>query len=321
MIGSAKVRKKVRRKESAARRPSPGKAKPPEAKLPKLRWKDGDWHADISLPAWRGFLSRLGPYNFSSSKRPSTGKARLLIFAADGERLEPSAEQQRAWQYAVENQNAIRDAILKSVMKDYWIFQKNNEGWLDDPFMAPLRAILPDRFREPEELRKHIGLATVYIHRAAKGGTTYVGYGFGCTWDEEHGLGVMTHKRRVLGTGDEQVAFMDIAYAEEQRLARKKKGFVVPAVLDPKEFNGAVIDDNLPVVKAMLAAGFSPEKAYLGPGTANAIDQAVIHNRTAILKLLLKHTKRPLKQRLMGTAVHNKFTGIKKILIAHGLKE
>jgi len=244
-----------------------------------------------------------------------------MIFTPDEERVEPSAAQQRAWQHTVENQYAIRDAILKLFMKDFDRFLENNQDWLDDLYFAELRAKMPSQLTKPDDLRKHIGLATVYIHSTVKNGVAYVGYGFGCTWEEEHGLGAMTSKRRVLETGEEEVAFMGGAYAEEQRLLRKKKGFKVPDVLDPKEFNVAVSDDNVPVVKAMLAAGFSPEKAYLGPGTVTAIDQAVFRNRTAILKLLLKHAKRPLKPNLMRIAEHNKFTAVKKILIAHGLKE
>lgn len=317
------AKKKVRSKSSVStpRQVRSIKSKSAATDLPKLRWKDGEWNADISLPAWRGFLSRLGPYNSPSSSRPSTGKARLVVFTPDESRVDPTTEQQRAWLYAVENQEAIRDVILMAAMKEYARFQKDNQGWLDDPHMADLRDKLPDRFKEPEELRRHIGLVSVYIHSAEKSGVAYVGYGFGCTWDEEHGLGVMMHKRRVLDVSDEEVAFMSEAYAEEQRALRKKKGFTVPEVLDPKEFNSAVIDDNLPVVKAMLAAKFSPEKFYHGPGTVNAIDQAVMHNRVAILKLLLRHAKRPLKPSLMRTAVHNNFTTIKKILITHSLKE
>src|SRR5687768_12811256 len=104
------AKKKVGRKASTARQAGRGKSKTAAITLPKLRWKDGDWIANIVLPAWRGFLSRLGPYNFSSSKRPSTGKARLVIFTPEGQRVEPSAAQLRAWRYAVENQDAVRDA-------------------------------------------------------------------------------------------------------------------------------------------------------------------------------------------------------------------
>ncbi len=31
---------------------------------------------------------------------------------------------------------------------------------------------------------------------------------FGCTWDSEHGLGVMTHKNRIIEIGDASTAFL-----------------------------------------------------------------------------------------------------------------
>jgi len=35
-----------------------------------------------------------------------------------------------------------------------------------------------------------------------KDGIPYVGFEFGCTWDEEHGLGVLMHGTRTVEIGD-----------------------------------------------------------------------------------------------------------------------
>lgn len=37
----------------------------------------------------------------------------------------------------------------------------------------------------------------------------YVGYEFRCTWDEEHGMGVMTHKNRVVAIGGADVSILE----------------------------------------------------------------------------------------------------------------
>jgi len=42
-----------------------------------------------------------------------------------------------------------------------------------------------------------------------KDGFTHVGFGFTCKWDEEHALGVLTHKGRVIDVGSVDRAFTD----------------------------------------------------------------------------------------------------------------
>lgn len=50
--------------------------------------------------------------------------------------------------------------------------------------------------KRPDDLRALIGLGTIHVLATAKKGMAYVGFEFGCTWDEEHALGVQTHGRR-----------------------------------------------------------------------------------------------------------------------------
>ena len=37
----------------------------------------------------------------------------------------------------------------------------------------------------------------------------YIGFELGCVWDEEHGLGVMTHRDRVVDVGGADTAFTE----------------------------------------------------------------------------------------------------------------
>jgi hypothetical protein len=50
-----------------------------------------------------------------------------------------------------------------------------------------------------------IGLSNVHILSVARDG---IGLQFGCTWDEEHGLGVMTHRDRVVQVGGADTSFL-----------------------------------------------------------------------------------------------------------------
>lgn len=51
------------------------------------------------------------------------------------------------------------------------------------------------------------GLHNVHVLQLQKDGIPYVGYEFGCTWDEGHGLGVLMYGTRVVEVGDAQTSF------------------------------------------------------------------------------------------------------------------
>src|SRR5512135_250594 len=57
-------------------------------------------------------------------------------------------------------------------------------------------------------LRDGIRLTSVHIVGPQKDGHAYVGYEFACVWDGEHGLGVMTHRGRVVQVGGGDTAFL-----------------------------------------------------------------------------------------------------------------
>jgi Domain of unknown function (DUF6985) len=80
---------------------------------------------------------------------------------------------------------------------------------------------LPD-ISEPSELRPLIGLSNVHVLSVVRDGAAYIGFEFGCVWDDEHGAGVMTHLGRVVATGQAAVSFM--AWIAKQDLERGVRG-------------------------------------------------------------------------------------------------
>ena len=58
----------------------------------------------------------------------------------------------------------------------------------------------------PGDLQQLIGLYVVNVHQIAKDGIPYLGFEFGCTWDQEHGLGVLMHGTRVVAVGGNDTA-------------------------------------------------------------------------------------------------------------------
>jgi hypothetical protein len=58
-------------------------------------------------------------------------------------------------------------------------------------------------------LKPLVGLTCVHILSVSRDGVAYVGFELGCKWDAEHGAGVMTHRSRVLVTGQASESFVD----------------------------------------------------------------------------------------------------------------
>jgi hypothetical protein len=75
---------------------------------------------------------------------------------------------------------------------------------------------------EPAELRPLISLSGVHVVDVVHDGEACVGFDFECAWDEEHGAGVMTHRGRVIATGQAVSSFTEwIARQGLERLIKR----------------------------------------------------------------------------------------------------
>jgi hypothetical protein len=145
------------------------------------------------LGSWRGFRARLGAYAAKSAAKESDGTARLSVAPPRGVAgRPPSAEQASAFRHLLEQQEAIRDALVAAIFEEYPATRQRllGGGFVDESDLPNLE--------RPEQLGSHVGLSTVHVLPVMKDGAAYVGFEFGCTWDEEHGLGVMTHQGRIV---------------------------------------------------------------------------------------------------------------------------
>lgn len=180
--------------------------------LPRLVWNDGDWEAEVVLSVWSGFQTRRGWYNRVSSPDPSDGSVRLLVIRPRGESPPPSAEQVAAYQHLLDHGSAVRDAILAAVFTKYPTFRSEYLDCFDeeDDEFVDIAAGVPE-LSQADELRSLIGLGNVFILPQVRDGIAYVGFEFGCVWESEHGLGVMTHRNRVIDIGQAPDAFQSYA--------------------------------------------------------------------------------------------------------------
>jgi hypothetical protein len=176
--------------------------------FPPLRWRHETWTCDLVLPEWAGFQTRRGPYNTISSSAPSDGTVSLRVTVAGSDRVPPTADQTAAFQYLREYGPAVRDAILVRVFAQYSQFREEYLDAFDeeDEDFPEIAAGVPELDR-PDQLAGVIGLGNVFLLTEARDGISYVGFEFGCEWESEHGLGVLTHRTRILDLGQAPTAF------------------------------------------------------------------------------------------------------------------
>ena len=158
------------------------------------------WTTTALLPSWRGFQSRNGAYGAQDSVLPSDGRVRI-VFAPEGRGTEPLTDpEMSAVRWAIENEASLSKALLTSLMNEYPELQKQYG------YSGKEKAELMPDIESVEDLRKLIGLSSVNVHQVQKDGIPYVGFEFGCTWDEESGLGILMHGTRTIDIGDADTA-------------------------------------------------------------------------------------------------------------------
>ena len=111
-----------------------------------------------------------------------------LSVAGDGseEAKLPTPEQADTFAHYVQNERLITCRVIAAIFQQLPFYRScYGEGKVP-------------QLRAADELKRHIGPFCVHILRTPKDGATCLGFELGCNWDYEHGVGVLTHKGRVL---------------------------------------------------------------------------------------------------------------------------
>lgn len=155
----------------------------------------------INLSTWAGFQSRQGAYNAIDSSDVSDGTIKIFVgeYVNAEELVALSAEQVNAYKFLQEHQSEIQESILNALLIAYKKLQIEYGYEEDNEDMPAITAA--------SEFKKYIGLSTIHLFSNCKDNIAYVGYEFGCSWDVEHGLGILTHKERVIEIGAADTAF------------------------------------------------------------------------------------------------------------------
>jgi uncharacterized protein DUF6985 len=101
----------------------------------------------------------------------------------------------------LDHEAEVASAILEGLLAEYPRLQR------DYGYEAAERETYMPDLSSAEDFRQLIGLHNVHFVPLLKEDLPYVGYEFGCTWDGEHGLGVLLHGTRVVEIGGADAAF------------------------------------------------------------------------------------------------------------------
>lgn len=154
-----------------------------------------DYEGFLVLDAWKGFQSRNGPYGSQDSEASSNGHIKVTIEGISVDYVKVSSPAQiAAVHYLVDHAEEIRDSMLSGLLNQ---FSSWKEIYEDD---------LP-RVTTISQFKNLIGLSYLHVLPEEKDGYAYIGFELGCTWDEEHGAGVMMHKERVIEVGQADTSF------------------------------------------------------------------------------------------------------------------
>lgn len=106
--------------------------------------------------------------------------------------------------YLAAHQDAIRAAIIPAIKAEYDKALADSDAF--DPEDLP--EILPP-VHSDADLLELVEPRSANIFQTTKAGHHYIGLEFECTWDDEHGLGVMIHQSKAVRHGGGDVAFLE----------------------------------------------------------------------------------------------------------------
>jgi hypothetical protein len=171
--------------------------------IPKFSLEHGRlWTATVVLPSWRGFQSRQGGYGTQDRDAPSDGIVKV-IFAPEGRGKEPLTDSEiSSVLWVIDHEASISSAVLLSLLEEYPSLQEQY-SYSDEE-----KVRLMPNIKSVEGFRELIGLHAINIHQVKKDGIPYVGFEFGCTWDEEQGLGILMQGTRTVEIGGADTAML-----------------------------------------------------------------------------------------------------------------
>ena len=160
------------------------------------------WTARTHLPIWAGFQDRSGAYGGLNVEAPSDGTVSVMLSSSARDPQPPDA----VYHALIDKVMAAEPDISRAVQAALWAAYPVIREEYDEIFGQPPGDRMPP-LEAPDEMKSVLGLHTLHILGIEAGGTPYVGYEFGCTWEDEHGLGILMHGTTTADLGNADTAF------------------------------------------------------------------------------------------------------------------
>jgi hypothetical protein len=170
--------------------------------FPAFAWDGHFWVSSAKLPAWSGYQVRRGAYGSISASGRSDGTVQLL-FAPEGRDSAPLLDHEiELVKWVVDHQAAVHDAMLEKLFERYPAIRLETLGLFSKD---EARKVLP-KIRFPEQLKELVGISSINVHQIEKDDIPFIGVELGCTWEVEHGVGILLHGSTSLEIGGADTA-------------------------------------------------------------------------------------------------------------------
>ncbi len=170
--------------------------------------------ATIVLEAWDGYLNK----RWENGKVITDGKVKLDFGGYNRNIPGDWQTQINAYHHLLQHQYEIKDNILKSLAGEVERMTMYLDP--DDDFVPNVTPETIDDF----DFKPFVGPVGIRFHEEeSKDGFSYLEWCFLCSWDEEHGFCVTTHKERVIHI-DQDTDIWKI-YEDNGTLVEKQKEY------------------------------------------------------------------------------------------------
>jgi hypothetical protein len=172
--------------------------------------------ATAVLEAWNGYMK-----HYRNEKRVTDGTIKLDFGGYNGEDKSIDWQPQiNAYHHLIQNQYAIRDSIIRTLIEKFeWLKKTYDWDSGDEPDVPNIPPPIDFDFKP------FIGPVSVsFDEEESKNNIAYLQWHFDCAWDPEHGLAAITHEARVIDLDRGETDIWKI-YEDNGTLAEKQKEY------------------------------------------------------------------------------------------------
>jgi len=270
----------------------------------------GEWEFEYQFDAFKGLQSRRGAYGGLDSNEKSTGVIQVTIKDLLNEDFNPTEEQINALNYLLQNGGKVKAALLNKLFDEYPSIEEDILAAVGE---EELRDLVPE-ISTVEDCADIFGVGYIFIYPINKEGISYIGIEGGCGWEEEHGIGFMLHKDRVVAMGYADIALSDFEakkdfddYKPEPKSLLYKSKRIQPIIYKPhpkfRTLKPSQIDANKNYTLSLISNDLLEEfKETIDvedlkndeEKVRNYLNYAVSNSSDRILEYILKNTNQNL---------------------------